>query len=338
MMFARSALLSALAISAPLAAFAAEGNYNYDFADPVLGPDGWKDLPISFNQCGGGSNSPIAVTATECGRTVDYSLENGDCKIGDLDFQTVNNGVKAFFTGECTKPSMNIPGVDGTYNALQFHIHTASEHSIGDMFYDLELHVVHQLDVNTGSGQFDPDSSTGPSGERNGFAVVGMVFSKGGPSNPEFQKFIDGWKANQSIIDSSCGSGRKLRKEDARKAQEALASAYGLLDRQTDFFFYSGGLTTPPCSEVVWWNLSSEPVVISDAQYQEIVDLTLGYKDENCTLATIADPVSGSTSRPPQPLNGREVIYSCPDEGLNIVDDVLDVVGGVGCGLLGLGC
>jgi carbonic anhydrase len=335
MMFSRSTLLSALALSAPLVSLAAEGTYNYDFADQVLGPDGWKDLPLEFNECGGASNSPIAVTATECGRTVDYTLRNGNCTIGDLDFELVNNGVKASFTGACAKPSVIMPGVDGTYNALQFHIHTASEHSIGSTFYDLELHVVHQLDVGTGSGEFDPASSLGPSGERNGFAVVGMVFSKGGPANPEFQNFIDGWKASQQLKDSSCGSARKLRKEDARRAQGALASAYGLLDANTDFFFYSGGLTTPPCSEVVWWNLASQPVVISDAQYQDIVDLTLGYKDENCTLATIADPVSGSTSRPPQPLNGREVIYSCPDEGLNIVDVVDDVVGGIVCGLFG---
>ena len=33
-----------------------------------------------------------------------------------------------------------------------------------------------------------------------------------------------------------------------------------------DFFTYSGGLTTPPCSEVVIWNLLGNTVKISEEQ------------------------------------------------------------------------
>jgi hypothetical protein len=77
------------------------------------------------------------------------------------------------------------------------------------------------------------------------------------------------------------------------------------------FYNYMGGLTTPPCSEVVVWNLADTPVQISIAQYNEMSFLILGYLDADCHIGTAASP-SGSTSRPVQPLNGREVKRICP--------------------------
>ena len=169
-----------------------------------------------------------------------------------MDFFTVDNGVKVNFPSGIEPPKVQIPGVDGTYKALQFHVHTGSEHSVGQKFYDLELHVVHQLDPTSGTGQ-------GPTGERNGFAVVGMVFDKGGDFNPLFDEFLDGWKDAQLDVEFACNS-RKLgeKKEQNRRKARATGSIYDLLDDKTDFFFYSGGLPTPPFSEIVWWNLAAD--------------------------------------------------------------------------------
>jgi hypothetical protein len=73
------------------------------------------------------------------------------------------------------------------------------------------------------------------------------------------------------------------------------------------FYHYDGGLTTLPCSEVVWWNLASTPLKISSvAQYQALTYLALNiYRSpDSCRLASVASP-SGSTSRPVQRMNGR---------------------------------
>lgn len=67
-----------------------------------------------------------------------------------------------------------------------------------------------------------------------------------------------------------------------------------------------------PCSEVVEWNVADKPLSISIAQYNDLSSLILNYvAADTCERATIASP-SGSTSRPVQDLNGRNVSRICP--------------------------
>jgi carbonic anhydrase len=37
---------------------------------------------------------------------------------------------------------IEIPGIDGIYEALQFHVHASSEHTIDGSYFDAELHIV----------------------------------------------------------------------------------------------------------------------------------------------------------------------------------------------------
>jgi carbonic anhydrase len=77
-------------------------------------------------------------------------------------------------------------------------------------------------------------------------------------------------------------------------------------------YHYDGGLTTPPCSEVVWWNLADKPVSITPKQYSQLAEQILEYTStETCEHGTNAGP-AGSTGRPVQPLNGRYVERICP--------------------------
>jgi carbonic anhydrase len=39
---------------------------------------------------------------------------------------------------------MQIPGVDGLFQALQFHIHTSSEHTIDGKNFGAEMHILHK--------------------------------------------------------------------------------------------------------------------------------------------------------------------------------------------------
>jgi len=76
-------------------------------------------------------------------------------------------------------------------------------------------------------------------------------------------------------------------------------------------YTYKGGLTTPPCTEMVNWNLLDTPMIISDDQLNRLYHLILCYVDpQTCLYATIAS-IDGSTSRPLQPLKGRKVLHRC---------------------------
>lgn len=82
---------------------------------------------------------------------------------------------------DCSLGRMKIPGNDNYFNALQFHIHTGSEHSVDGEYYQAELHVVHQ-------------EKTAES-----FAVFGM-FIDSNPEEPDadhpfFEYYLQGWEA-----------------------------------------------------------------------------------------------------------------------------------------------
>jgi len=78
-----------------------------------------------------------------------------------------------------------------------------------------------------------------------------------------------------------------------------------------EWYTYKGGLTTPPCTEIVNWNVMDTPMIISDDQLNRLYNLILCYVDpQTCWHATVASK-DGSTSRPTQPLNGRHILHRC---------------------------
>ena len=197
-----------------------------------------------------------------------------------------------------------MPGIPGTFEASHFHVRTSSEHTIDGQHSGAELHVVHNQ-VNGGDRQ----------------AVFAFMIQPGAQyDNPYFNYLLDGW--TEALLDnrSKCGyidfdRKRNLheeQREDRRKLQ--AFNVYDFVPSSAGFYQYDGGLTEPPCSEVVWWNLADAPLYISIKQFNELINLTLGYVDLNtCLNGSIASP-SGSTSRPVQPLNGRRVTRICPAE------------------------
>lgn len=332
-------LFSALSVALVIGS-AASAEYSYD--DTLnTGPSNWANLNIPNNECGGTFNSPINLTTSTCFNSDEtYVLDAGDCSIDDMQFQTVDNGVKAFFDSSLCKPNrMTIPNVDGIYEALQFHVHIDTEHTFAGNNYEFELHVVHQKISGTGKSR-----SIFPSGP-NLFAVYGYAIDAvdAAPDNTEFQKILDAWVVaqNAKLFGPSCSSNSRRRAlkslgqevskgKNLRKLLDPF-DIYGLVEDKT-FYHYSGGLTTPPCTETVWWNAAKDPVVISKNQASVMRNLILDYRDENCTLATNANPTTGSTARPPTPLNSRDVQLYCAEEGGSLLGDLYN---GILCGLLG---
>ena len=81
-----------------------------------------------------------------------------------------------------------------------------------------------------------------------------------------------------------------------------------------NFYHYDGSLTTPPCSEVVWWEVADIPLSISPRQLDSLVKYTTEYRNpQTCELDPSASAFDGTTNRPvAQDLGGRKVLRICP--------------------------
>ena len=138
------------------------------------------------------------------------------------------------------------------YQALQFHFHSPSEHRVNGESFPMEVHIVHA-------------NKTGD------LAVIGVMF-KIGNRNPLLDKL------------------ESFRPPDLPPNTEPV-DYNAIITSRTEYFMYSGSLTTPPCSEGVLWVVLKEPITASEDQVSQFFD-TFGF----------------STNRPVQPHNARTVL------------------------------
>jgi carbonic anhydrase len=263
----------------------------YDPTDNTCGPDVWKFLPFEDNQCGGESNSPIELMTSdmdmEMCKHFRYIFNAGDCTWGDLTYKINDHSIKAEYPDTCTKPSVKIGKL--LYELVQFHIHLGQEHSIDGEFASASLHMVHALKK---GGRKHPAKP---------FAVVGFGMKAGtvvGETNGVLDHILSGFVEASKGAAKACSCEPKFFWEGVHKP-ENMADPYALLPENPTFYMYGGGLTTPPCTEVVMWNFLSDYVPVSVSQADTITQLVLGYLDSQCKLGTVADPKTAGTSRPP---------------------------------------
>jgi carbonic anhydrase len=106
-----------------------------------------------------------------------------------------------------------------SYDLVQFHFHTPSEHLLDGVTYPMEMHLVH--------AQHDHPEH---------LLVVGVLFKEGNPS-----KLLE-----KLIVDVPEHAGEHADKE-------AKLDASSVLEKGDGYFHYEGSLTTPPYSETVTW-------------------------------------------------------------------------------------
>ena len=223
--------------------------------------------------------------------------------MADLTFDLHPHAVQATYGGDCEKPKMTIPGDDSVWEAIQFHIHSGSDHALDGNYFGADYHLVHK-EVN---------------GSR--LAVFGLFLEPTDPEvDPVFDELLTKWEMAATNVVMKCalnatddsasspqGSDRKL----LRKLEDSF-NPYAFAPAEYTTYTYNGSLTTPPCSEIVFWNVVDTPVKLSVREYKRLVDLIIGYTDpESCEPASIAS-AGGDTSRPVQPLNGRTITRHCP--------------------------
>lgn len=142
-----------------------------------------------------------------------------------------------------------------TFELKQFHFHAPSENHISGRPYALEAHLVHA----------DRDGN---------LAVVAVMFNEG-KANPLLAKL---WE--------------KMPSKAGEKAMApAGLSVTGILPAKRDYYRFNGSLTTPPCSEGVWWLVMKQPMSASKTQVEKF-SKTMGF----------------ANNRPVQPLNARAVL------------------------------
>lgn len=163
--------------------------------------------------------------------------------------EVVNNG----HTVQVNLADAGSAGLEsGRYKLLQFHFHTPSEEMVDGAHYPLVAHFVHQ----------DADGR---------LAVVAVLFKEG--------------KENAALAPVFAA----MPAEAGAKAALPDLDPGTLLPASRAYYAFMGSLTTPPCSEGVFWQVLSAPVEVSAAQLAAFRRLY---------------PMN---ARPVQPGNGREV-------------------------------
>jgi carbonic anhydrase len=146
--------------------------------------------------------------------------------------------------------------LNGTrYELAQFHFHHESEHTIDGEHAPLEVHFVHQS-------------------EAGDLLVLGVMLEQGDES-----------AALKTVEAAWPKAGSEVALADT-------VDPSNMIPAEADSFRYQGSLTTPPCSQVVTWNVYTTPTEVSDEQ-----------------VAVFAEHYANN-ARPVQPLNRRFLLVS----------------------------
>lgn len=188
-----------------------------------------------------------------------YSVEGQIVKNRGNDFAVAAN--------DDSMGSLRIEG--RTYVVRGFHLHCPSEHLVDNSSAACEVHIVHQEQNSSGTDNllvvailFDKVA-----GAQNNTVMSGFGLPFGAPQIPGTSSF---WAGNQG--------------QQVNLAQFA---------NFTQYFRYTGSLTTPPCSEGVLLFVIQQRKTMSPAQYDAFKTM-------------FPDPAN---NRPVQPLNGRAVFH-----------------------------
>lgn len=189
----------------------------------TTGPAHWGDLDPTYATCKLGTmQSPVDITET----TPNASLGPLATQYEKSPLAIINNG----HTIQVNYESGSTLSLDGrTFELLQFHFHAPSEHLVGGVAFDMEVHLVHR----------DADGN---------YAVIGVLMTEGA----EHPLVAQCWR----------------RLPEAHKAAHPAVriDAQDLFPLDGHFYAYEGSLTTPPCSEGVRWIVMKKPVEVSREQ------------------------------------------------------------------------
>ncbi len=236
---------------------AAEGHKVHWGYSGQEGPKYWGDLSAENIQCKIGKNqSPIDLRDNHATSTT--GLAELEIRYRDVPLKVINNG----HTLQVNYPLGSYITVGGhRYELMQYHFHTPSEHKKEGFNYPMEMQVVHK----------DGDGN---------LAVMGIIFQEG-EENEHLQVLLDHLP-------------KEINKQEIFRGAELNPVMF--IPGDTKFYKYSGSMTTPPCSEGVYWMVFKQPIEASAEQIQQM------------------NEIMGENARPVQEMNSRNLLKSWAEQ------------------------
>lgn len=231
-----------------------------------------------FATCKGLKQSPVNIETTKTRLEHGHAFKLSEsCKLASGGKYTVENTGHTYNVVLLGDTPCKMTKSDGSeWKMLQMHHHTRSEHTINGVAYPLTAHIVFQ---NTKDDKK--------------LSVIGVIMSPFSVNEVAAASFTD-----EVLENVPHTKNQKIE----RTASKAFDLGMGLSGKS--YFAYSGSLTTPPCSEVVAWVVTSRVAKIKQATYD---------KYRNNTKYDFKE--SGMINhRPVQAINSREIIYYTANE------------------------
>lgn len=231
MKLSKSAILAALVAGA--AVFGAGGVRASDAAvhwayEGHEGPENWGGLAPEYEACGKGAmQSPVDLAQANVGADIKV-----DIAYKPVELSILNSGHTVQFN---VGNGSTITTHGETFDLLQVHFHTPSEHVYNGKAYPLEAHFVHK-------------SADGA------LAVIGLFLVEG--------------KANPAL--EPVWAHLPGEKTDSVSHAGVTVDPRAILPKTPMFYRYMGSLTTPPCSEGVNWFVIDSTVEASAEQIAAI--------------------------------------------------------------------
>jgi carbonic anhydrase len=201
---------------------AAEENVHWTYSGEH-GPEHWGELSEAFEACGDGRNqSPVDIVDP-----IDAGLGSIGISYRGSTTAVTNNGHTLQFD---VGPGNSLETDGQTYELVQFHVHSPSEHRIEGEPFPLEAHFVHQ-------------------NARGELAVVAVLF-RDGPRNHGL---------------ATLGDSSPIQVGGKAPIEEPIAGLK-IVPEGRAYYRYSGSLTTPPCTEGILWLILKEPGSLSKEQ------------------------------------------------------------------------
>lgn len=236
-------------------------SYAWSYTNSSSSQDKWG--VVASKMCNGTKQSPIPLSFANS--FYDPQLkpigvyQKGVFAPGE-NFAVTNNGHTLMVTLPSCHYFLKLRSQeDGVFCITQFHFHwgmnssVGSEHSIDGQFFPLEMHIV------TFDNSLYPNASEATNGV-NGLAVLGLVF-KEDANIPVNKTLLYKMGAFLQKVNEVASPGQKASLTPF--PVEAFLDVGSANER---YYRYEGSLTTPPCTENVYWTVLAQPLPVSPQQ------------------------------------------------------------------------
>ena len=202
--------------STPSESIREPAHWSYEGAE---GPGYWADIDTDYASCGiGAHQSPIDLPATAPTVTSSFTIGTNTTQ-GDV----IDTGHTVQIAAD---EASTVEFGGDTYELVQIHSHSPSEHTVDGVAAAAEFHLVHANE----------------DGEK---LVLGVLAVEGAES--------EAWNPYVEAIGDASSSTIPV-------------DVAALLPASLDSYAYEGSLTTPPCTEDVQWLVLAQPIELSVGQ------------------------------------------------------------------------